>query len=42
MKRAKHIMHIATFNRIDLLIYGAFGYVALRNYPEVAAMAWQN
>lgn len=36
MKKVKHIMHIAAFNRIDLLIYGAF-----RNYPEVAAMAWQ-
>lgn len=40
VKRAKHILHIAAFNKIDILILGAFGCGAFKNNPRVVAKAY--
>ncbi len=41
LRRAKHILHIAAFNGVDILISGAFGCGTFRNNPELVAEAWK-
>ena len=42
LKRAKHILHIAALNNVEILILGAFGCGAFRNDPNVVAKAYKN
>lgn len=42
LKRAKHILHIAAYNGVDMLILGAFGCGAFQNDPSVVAKAYHD
>ena len=42
LKRAKHILHIAKLNDVEILILGAFGCGAFRNNPKVVARAYKD
>ena len=42
LSRAKHILHIAAFNKVEILILGAFGCGAFRNNPWVVAKAYKD
>ena len=42
LKRAKHILHIAALNNVEILILGAFGCGAFRNDPNVVAKAYKD
>ena len=41
LNRAKHILHIASYHNIDVLVLGAFGCGAFRNNPTVVAKAYK-
>ena len=41
LSRAKHILHIAAYNKVDILVLGAFGCGAFKNDPDVVARAWR-
>ena len=41
LSRAKHILHIAAYNKVDVLVLGAFGCGAFENDPDTVAMAWR-
>ena len=42
LKRAKHILHIAACNGIDILVLGAFGCGAFQNDPNVVSKAYRD
>ena len=42
LQRARHILHIAKYHNIDILILGAFGCGAFRNNPYVVAKAYRD
>ena len=42
LSRARHILHIAAFNKVEILILGAFGCGAFRNNPWVVAKAYKD
>ena len=42
LSRAKHILHIAAFNKAEILVLGAFGCGAFRNNPWVVAKAYKD
>ena len=42
LSRAKHILHIAAFNKVEILILGAFGCGAFKNNPWVVAKAYKD
>ena len=41
LRRAQHIFHVASANRVDILILGAFGCGAFANDPSVVAQAYR-
>lgn len=41
VKRAKHIMHVAAANQVDILILGAFGCGVFQNDPDTVARAYR-
>ena len=42
LKRAKHILHIAAYNSVDVFVLGAFGCGAFQNDPNVVAKAYRD
>ena len=42
LKRAKHILHIAVCNGVDILVLGAFGCGAFQNDPNVVSRAYRD
>ena len=42
LSRAKHVLHIAAYNNVDILILGAFGAGAFKNDPIIVAKAYRD
>lgn len=40
VQRAKHILHIAAYNKVDILVLGAFGCGAFQNDPDAVSKAY--
>ena len=40
-QRAKHILHVAALNGVDILVTGALGCGAFKNNPDLLAEAWK-
>ncbi len=40
IKRAKNILRVAAYNKVDIFVGGAFGCGAFHNPPELVARAW--